>query len=92
MDRAKAAFFSARHEIAGALAKPADAGKAVSELMKSLDIDPENSSPSSANDSTALKALSLLWGSTAEHGDKEISMKIDGYRKRYVAAKGGDNE
>ena len=92
MDRAKAAFFNARHELAGALAKPADAGKAVTELMKSLDIDTENPSSSSANDSTALKVLSLLWGSTAEHGDREISMKIDGYRKRYVAAKGGDSQ
>lgn len=92
MDRAKAAFFNARHEIAGALAKPADAVKAVTDLMKSLDIDTEKPSSFSANDSTALKALALLWGSTAEHGDKEISMKIDGYRKRYVAAKGGDSE
>jgi hypothetical protein len=91
MDRAKAAFFNARHEIAGALTKPAEAGKAVTELMKSLGIDTENLSSSSTDDATALRALSLLWGSKVEHGDSEISIKIDGYRKRYVAAKGGDS-
>lgn len=92
MDRAKAAFFNARQEIAGTLAKPADADKAISELMRYLDVDAEKPSPSSAKNYTALKALSLLWGSTPNHDDKEISAKIDGYRKRYVAAKGGDAE
>ncbi len=91
MDRAKAAFFNARQEIAGVLAKPVEAGKAVTELMKSLGIDTENLSSSSTDDATALRALSLLWGSTVKHGDSEISIKIDGYRKRYVAAKGGDS-
>lgn len=92
MDRAKAAFFAARQEIAGALSKPETADRAVTELIKLLNIDVENRSSSSSNNSTALKALALIWGSTAGHGDTDISSNIDACRRRYVAAKGGNAE
>ena len=90
MDRAKAAFFAARQEIAGTLSKPEAADRAITELLRLLHIDFANPSPTSSSDSTALKALALVWGSNAGPGDKEISQKIDAYRKRYVAARGGD--
>jgi hypothetical protein len=92
MDRAKAAFFAARQEIAGALSKPETADKAVTELIRLLNIDPTNSPSSSSNDTTTLKALALIWGSTAGHDDTDISSNIDACRRRYVAAIGGNAE
>ena len=92
MDRAKAAFFAARQELAGTLSGPDAADRAVTELVKVLTFNDLDPSPFSSHDSNTLRALALVWGSTAGQGDKGDSQKIDAYRKRYVAAKGGSAE